>query len=55
MKKPRSRVIGVLVFPRVSGEAPYTVVVVREPRAAPMSAEYRQQAVTAVTIMIHEW
>jgi hypothetical protein len=30
-------------------------VVVREPRAAPMSAEERQQAVTALVAMIHEW
>ena len=31
------------------------VVVVREQRTAPLSAEDRQQAVTAMTIMIHQW
>jgi hypothetical protein len=30
-------------------------VVVREPRTAPMSAEDRQQAVTALAAMIHVW
>ena|SRR6266536_3830096 len=30
-------------------------VVVREPRTAPMSAEDRQQAVTALAAMIYEW
>jgi hypothetical protein len=31
------------------------IVVVREPRAALLSAEQRQRAVTALTVMIHEW
>jgi hypothetical protein len=31
-----------------------TSVVVREPRTAPMSAEDRQRAVTALAAMIHE-
>jgi hypothetical protein len=39
----------------VGSEAPNTVVVVREPKAAPLAAEDRQQAVTALAIMIHQW
>jgi len=31
------------------------VVVVREPRTAPLSAEDRQQAVTALAVSIHQW
>jgi hypothetical protein len=31
------------------------IVVVRDPRTAPMSADDRQQAITALAVMIHEW
>ena len=30
-------------------------MVVQEPRTAPLSVEDRQQAVTALAVMIHEW
>jgi hypothetical protein len=32
-----------------------SIVVVRDPRTAPVSADDRQQAVTALAVMIHGW
>ncbi|GIF00091.1 hypothetical protein Ari01nite_75550 [Paractinoplanes rishiriensis] len=47
------RAVVVLVMSGVKRRTP--VVVVREPRAAPLSAEGRLQAVTAVAVMIDQW
>jgi len=53
---PRSRCDGIVVVLNMSGAKRRTPpVVVRSPRTAPLSEEKRQQAVTALTVMIHEW
>jgi len=45
-----------VVVLNISGAKRLTPVVeVREPTTAPLSAEDRQQAVTAMAVMIHQW
>lgn len=54
--RPRSRAAGAVVVIGMPGAKRRTPpVVVREPRTAPLSEENRQQAITALTVMIHQW
>ena len=47
--------LALVVLEYVGSEAPYTRRGGREPRTASMSVEDRQQAVTALVLMVHEW
>ncbi|GIF00101.1 hypothetical protein [Paractinoplanes rishiriensis] len=49
----RGRAVVVLVMSGAKRRTP--VVVAREPTTAPLSAEDRQHAVTALAAMIHQW
>ena len=50
---PRGHAVVVLLVSGAKRRTP--VVVVRKPRTAPLSAEGRRRAVTALAVMIHQW